>query len=32
MSGSAPAGALAEYEAIEATICLSERGRWFLSE
>lgn len=32
MSGSAPAGALAEYEAIEATICLSERGRWFLAE
>ncbi|MDH2310490.1 hypothetical protein [Methylobacterium brachiatum] len=32
MSGSAPAGALAEYEAIEATMCLSERGRWFLAE
>jgi hypothetical protein len=32
MSGSALAGALAEYEAIEATMCLSERGRWFLAE
>ena len=32
MSGSAPASAPAEYETIEATIGLSERGRWFLAE
>ncbi|MCJ2092427.1 hypothetical protein MKK67_07945 [Methylobacterium sp. J-072] len=32
MSGSAPASAPAEYEAIEATIGLTERGRWFLAE
>jgi hypothetical protein len=34
MFGSVPqsANASAEYEAIEATICATERGRWFLAE
>lgn len=34
MSGPTPLSAIAssEYEAIEATMCASERGRWFLAE